>query len=140
MSKLAVVEGEVLVKEGNTTNIEFYEETFVLDDAVQTLEEARRLIKKALIADKLQRTVKNFKRVRTCQVIELKNTDEKPESSELDQLMLKAVEMECVPENISSYKRTDYKIKALQKAIEQKEAKAEKKAVQSNETDLGIVG
>lgn len=141
MAKKAIVEGEVLVKEGNTTNIEFYTEEFILDDAVDTLEEARRLIKKALISDRLQRTVSNFKRVRTCQIIEFGNTTEKAENSELDQVMLKAVELNCVPENITNYKRTDHKIKALQKAIENKIAKdAEKKAAKSNETDLGLVG
>lgn len=140
MAKKAIVEGEVLVKEGNTTNIEFYTEEFVLDDAVDTLEEARRLIKKALISDRLQRTVKNFKRVRTCQVIEFGGTSEKAENSELDQLMLQAVELDCVPENITNYKRTDHKIKALQKAIESKIARnAEKKTAKSNETDLGMV-
>ncbi|UOF77781.1 hypothetical protein [Caudoviricetes sp.] len=140
MAKKAIVEGEVLVKEGNTTNIEFYTEEFVLDDVVDSLEEARRLIKKALISDRLQRTVKNFKRVRTCQVIEFGGTTEKAENSELDQLMLQAVELDCVPENIGSYKRTDYKIKALQKAIESKIARnAEKKTAKGNETDLGMV-
>ena len=141
MAKKAVAEGEVLVKDGNTTNIEFYTEEFVLDDAVADLAEARRLIKKALISDRLQRTVPNFKRVRTCQVIEFGATSEAAENSELDQLMLKAVELDCVPENITSYKRSDHKAKALQRAIDAKISKdAEKKAAKGNETDLGLVG
>jgi len=140
VAKKAIVEGEVLVKEGNTTNIEFYTEEFILDDAVNTLEEARRLIKKALISDRLQRITKNFKRVRTCQVIEFESTAEKAENSNLDKLMLQAVGLDCVPENITNYKRSDHKEKALQKAIDAKIAKnAEKKTAKSNETDLGMI-
>ena len=123
MSKKAYAEGEVLVKDGNTTNIEFYEEEFILDDCVQDISEARRIIKKALVHDRLQKKVSNFKRVRTCQVIKLESSDQKSENSELDKIMYETIRLDCVPENISNYKRTDYKIKALQNAVEHKLSK-----------------
>lgn len=138
MPKKALVEGEVVVRNGNTVDIEFYTEEFILDDSIKTMPDARRLLKKALVSDRLMRTVKNFKRVRTVQVIEFKDTDEKAENSDLDKLMIEAVELNCVPENISSYRRPDYKIKALQRAIEAKKEKLAKPEKQ-DETDLGYV-
>jgi hypothetical protein len=118
MSKLAVVEGEVVVKDGSGHAQEFYTEEFVLDDAVKTAAQARVLIKKGLITERLRRTVKNFKRVRTCQIVEFTGTDKVAEQSELDKLFLLATELNCVPENIDNYKRPDYKQKALERAIE----------------------
>lgn len=140
MSKKAYAEGEVLVKDGNTTNIEFYEEEFILDDCVQDISEARRIIKKALVHDRLQKKVSNFKRVRTCQVIKLESSDQKSENSELDKIMYEAIRLDCVPENISNYKRTDYKIKALQNAVEQKLSKmSESNNGKSPELEIGYV-
>lgn len=140
MSKKAYVEGEVLVKDGNTTNIEFYEEEFILDECVKDIAEARRVIKKALIQDRLQKKVSNFKRVRTCQVLKFEESGEKSETSDLDKIMYEAIELDCVPENIANYKRTDYKIKALEQAVANKKAKlAEIKPTKGNETDLGYV-
>lgn len=140
MSKKAYAEGEVLVKDGNTTNIEFYEEEFILDDCVQDISEARRIIKKALVHDRLQKKVSNFKRVRTCQVIKLESSDQKSENSELDKIMYEAIRLDCVPENISNYKRTDYKIKALQNAVEQKLSKmSESNNGKSPQLEIGYV-
>lgn len=140
MSKKAYVEGEVLVKDGNTTNIEFYEEEFILDECVKDIAEARRVIKKALIQDRLQKKVSNFKRVRTCQVVKFEQSVEKSETSDLDKIMYEAIELDCVPENITNYKRTDYKIKALEQAVANKKAKlAGIKPTKGNETDLGYV-
>lgn len=140
MSKKAYVEGEVLVKDGNTTNIEFYEEEFILDECVKDIADARRVIKKALIQDRLQKKVSNFKRVRTCQVLKFEESGEKSETSDLDKIMYEAIELDCVPENIANYKRTDYKIKALEQAVANKKAKlSEKKTVNGKETDLGYI-
>lgn len=140
MSKKAYTEGEVLVKDGNTTNIEFYEEEFILDDCVQDIAEARRVIKKALIHDRLQKKISNFKRVRTCQVTKLISSDQASETSDLDKIMYEAIKLDCVPENIANYKRTDYKIKALQNAVDQKLSKMSgSNHKKSQEIDLGYI-
>lgn len=138
MSKLARVEGEVIVKDGTGHAIEFYEETFIIDDAVQNAAQARSLIKKGLITERLRKAIKNFKRVRTCQVVEFTSSDKPAEQSDMDKLFLRATELNCVPENIDNYKRPDFKEKALQKAIalaEERIAKAKPDVVR----DLGYV-
>lgn len=138
MSKLAKVEGEVVVKDGTGQAVEFYEEEFILDDAVRDTNQARSIIKKGLISERLRRKVQNFKRVRTCQVIEFTTTDEVAEQSDMDKLFLKATELNCVPENIDNYKRPDYKQKALERAIENAEKRKASEKPDSVQ-DLGYV-
>ena len=126
MSKLARVEGEVVVKDGTGQSLEFYEAEFVLSDAVQTANQARSLIRKGLISEHLRREVKGYKRVRTCQVVEFTTTNKVAEQSEMDKLFLEATELGCVPENIDNYKRPDYKQKALERAIENHKSRVAK--------------
>jgi hypothetical protein len=136
MAKLAKVEGEVVTKDGTGQAIEFYEQEFILDDAVKTAEQARSIVKKGLITERLRRTVQNFKRVRTCQIIEFTNTDAVPEQSDMDRLFLKATELNCVPENIDNYKRPDFKQRALEKAI----ALAEERLVKAKPDPMKDMG
>lgn len=138
MAKLAKVEGQVAVKDGTGMSLEFYEEEFILDDAVKTAEQARSMIKKGLISERLRRTVQNFKRVRTCQIIEFTNTNQQAEQSDMDKLFLRAAELNCVPENIDNYKRPDYKQKALERAISLAEERL-KGERPDNVQDLGYV-
>ena len=138
MAKKAVCEGEVVVKDGSRSSIDFYTEEFILDDEVKSLEQARSMIQSGLISERLRKTVENYRRVRTCQIVSFTETKEKPEHSELDKLLLKATELNCIPENIESYKRPDFKAKALEKAIDralERQAKQGKDNVQ----DLGYV-
>jgi len=138
MGKLAKCEGEVVVKDGTHSAIEFYEVDFVLDDAVKTLEQARSMIQGGLIAERLRREKPNYRRVRTCQVVSFGSTEDKPENGEMDKLLLRATQLDCLPENIDSYKRPDYKIKALQKAVERAEERL-KKPEKSNVKDEGYI-
>lgn len=118
MSKKVKAEGEYVVKDGyKSSSICFYEEEFILDDAVGSLSQARSMLQAGMMAERLRRTVENFVRVRTCQVVSFEETTESPENGDLDKILLRATELGCVPENIGNYKRPDYKIKALQNAI-----------------------
>lgn len=126
MPKKVTVEGEVIAKDGSYAVSEFYTEEFILDDAVKNEAQARSMIQAGLIADRLRKTVANFRRVRTCQVIGFESTQEKPESSEMDKALLRATELGCVPENITNYRRPDHKLKALQNAIELAEKRKQK--------------
>jgi len=127
MDKLVKVEGELVVKDGTGRMIEFYEEEFILDESVDSVDKARSLIKKGLITERLQRKVSGFKAVRTVKVISIEDSEEKADDSDLTKAMLKAIELNCVPQNIDSYKRTDYKLKALEKAITAQEERNAKK-------------
>jgi len=127
MAKKAVCEGEVVVKDGASSAIEFYTQEFILDDAVKSLEQARSMIQAGLINERLRKEVQNYRRVRTCQVVSFESTTEKAAHSELDKLLLKATELGCMPENIESYKRPDFKAKALEKAIERHLSRKDKK-------------
>lgn len=127
MSKKVVVEGEVIIKDGSYAISEFYTEEFILDDAVKTAAQARSMIQSGLIAERLRRKTTNFRRVRTCQVIEFADASEKVENSDLDKALLRATELSCVPDNIENYRRPDFKLKALLNAIkaaEDRKAKA----------------
>lgn len=117
-NNLVLVEGEVIVKDGTGSTIEFYEEEFVIDGSIDTIPMARSLIKKGLIGERLRKKVPGYRAVRTCQVISLSPTEQEAKQSELDLAFLKAIQLGCVPENIDSYKRPDYKLKALEKAID----------------------
>ena len=135
MNNLIKVEGELVVKDGTGSMIEFYEEEFVLDGSISK-EQARSLIRKGLITEKLRRTKEGFKRVRTCQIVDISPSNDKAEDSELSKAMIKAVELGCVPGNIDSYKKPEHKLKAIEKAIE---AQNKRKTPKSNVKDLGVV-
>ncbi len=137
MAKKAVVEGELKIREGHNINIEFYEETFLLDDSVASLEQARAIIKKGLLNERLRKR-DNFKGIRTCQVVSFTKTDEVAEAGDLDKLLIIATELNCIPENLVNYKRPDHKIKALEKAIENAKKRKEK-IEKDNVTDEGYV-
>jgi len=136
MANLVKVEGEVVTKDGSGKAIEFYEESFVLD--VEDKNQALSLIRKGLITDRLRRKTEGFKQVRTCQIVSINFTEEKPENDELTKVMLRAIELGCVPENIDNYKRPDYKLVALQKAIDNYE-KRKKEQKPDNVTNKGVV-
>lgn len=114
----AKVEGELVTRDHNGNSIEFYEEEFVLDDSVKTKEQAHVIIKKALLDDRLRRQHKGYKRFRTAQIVDFGKTDEKAEQSDIDKLLIRATELNCIPENLNNYKRPDHKQRALEKAIE----------------------
>lgn len=141
MSKKAVVEGEVRVRNSSgVIEIQFYEEEFNLDDSVKTLAQARQIIKRGLITHRLSNKIAGLKSVRTINVTTFEDSKEKAENSKLDVLLTKAVELQCVPSNIDNYKRPDYKIKALEKAIKNAEERIEKsKSKKSNVEDQGYV-
>ncbi len=141
MDNLVKVEGELIVKDGTGRMIEFYEEEFIISSKVTTREQARSLIRKGLIRERLKK-IDGFRAVRTCQVVSMEPTEQEAEQSELDIALIKAIELGCIPENIDSYKRQDYKLKALQKAIElatarnkKKKAEAKKAALQAEDGD-----
>jgi len=107
-------------------------------DAVQNANQARSLVRKGLISERLRKKVHGFKRVRTCQIIEFTVTDETAEQSDMDKLFLEATELGCVPENIDNYKRPDYKMKALERAIENHKARAKAQKPDAMQ-DMGYV-
>lgn len=141
MSKKVLVEGEVRVRNSSgVVEIQFYEEEFNLDDSVQTLAQARQIIKRGLITHRLSKKIAGLKSVRTIDVTTFEDSTEKAENAELDVLLTKAVELQCVPANIDNYKRPDYKIKALEKAIKNAQERIEKaKKKKSNVEDQGYV-
>lgn len=118
MPKIAKCEGEVVTKDGTGQSIEYYECEFVLSDDVKTISQARSVIRSGYISEYMRKNVKNFKRVRTMQVVDFGDTEQKVENTDLEKLLIKATELGCVPENIENYKRPDYKEKALKIAIE----------------------
>jgi len=140
MARLAKAEGELVLTDGKGgVEKEFYEEEFIFDDAVKTKEQARSMLHAGLLTERLK-TRDNFKRWRTCDVVEFKETTKKAENSELDRILLEATSLGCVPEGIENYKRPDYKIKALQNAIDKHKSRMEKqKKSKDNVQDLGYV-
>ncbi len=95
------------------------------------------MIRKGLITERLRKKIEGFKSVRTCQVISIEPTTATTELGELDIAILKAIELGCVPENLDSYRRADYKLKAVQKAIDAAKKRKEDKDIVKDE---GIVG
>ena len=139
MAKKAIAEGEYLERNASgTLDIVPYKEEFLLDDAIEDLHQARQIIKRGLIIDRLSKQ-KNFKRVRTCQVVSFEDSKEKAENGELDQLLTRAAQLECIPVNINNYRRPDYKIKALQDAIAKAEDRLKAPKKKTNVEDLGMV-
>lgn len=136
MGKLVKVEGQVATKDGHSIGIKFYEAEFVLDDAIKTEDEARTLIQNGLITNHLKKTVQNFKRWRTCEIVSFGSSDKQAANSELQTLTLEAIQKDCLPENLDIYAADDDKIKALRKAIEsakKRKVKAKKEEVVQDE-------
>lgn len=126
MSKLVKASGQWVAKDGTGLAINYYDEEFVMDDAVQNAAQARSILHAGLLTQRMQDKADdypNFKRWRTCEVIDFCETKQKAEHSDLEKLMLRATELECVPENIDNYRRPDYKAKALETAIANAEAR-----------------
>jgi hypothetical protein len=138
MAKKATVEGEVIVVQNNAKSVEFYSEEFVLDDTVPDIARARSIIQGGLIAERLRKTVKGYKRWRTCEVTALVDTAGKAEESELQKLLMEATALGCLPDTIDSYRRGDHKEKALRKAIDLHKERL-KKVEKSNIQDMGYI-
>lgn len=141
MGRLVKTMGQWIAKDGTGVAICYYDEDFVMDEAVETLEQARSILHAGLLTQRLQEKhadYPNFKRWRTCEVVDFSTVSAKAEHSELEKLMLKATQLECVPENIDNYRRPDYKAKALQTAIANAEARA-KSFKKDAMVDLGEV-
>lgn len=112
------VSGEIVLRAPRGgVEVEYFEEEFVVGDDFNTPEKARVLIRRAL-APELFRKRDNFKRLRTLEIDKFENTEEKSTDPEMEELLAQAIELNCLPENISNYKRPDHKRKALQKAID----------------------
>lgn len=136
MAKKAVVEGEFLERNPNGGfDIVPYTEEFILADEVESKEYARQIITRGLIIERLSKQ-KNFKSVRTCQIIAFEKTADEPENGDLDVLLTKAAKLECIPVNINNYRRPDYKIKALQDAIAKAEERLKKAPKKTNEGEF----
>lgn len=138
MGNLVKVEGEAVVKDGTGKMITFYEQEFIIDDSIDNKNTALSLIRKGLITERLRKSLDGFHAVRTCQIISMNPTDEKPIHSEIDSALLRAIELGCVPENLENYRRPDHRLKALNKAIELAE-KRKKNVKKDNVTDLGQI-
>jgi hypothetical protein len=139
MAKLAVCEGEVVTVDGKRSSIDWYTEEFVMSDSVDTIAKARSMLQAGLVAERLRQKVEGFKRVRTCQVVSLDATEQKAESTELDDLLLEAISLSCVPEQIDRYKTADSKIRALKKAIDGHKERKKKEKKKETVTDEGFV-
>lgn len=121
MAKLVKASGQYTAKDGTGHAIAYFKEDFIMDDAVQTKEQARSILHAGLMLQRLQEKsdlYPNVRRVRECQVDEFETVKQKAENSELEKLILQATQLECVPENISDYRRPEFKAKALQTAID----------------------
>ncbi len=141
MTNKAIIEGEVILRDGRGSECAFYELEIDIPDTITTTDKARMYITRGGVAsDLLKKEYNNFKSVRTCQVLTVTTGEAGKELTELEALTLEAVELGCVPENLDNYKRKDYKAKALQKAIDSHKARAEKaKKKKSNVVDEGFV-
>lgn len=140
MSKKVVVEGEVRVRtESKAVMLDRYKETFLLDDSVKDERQALSIIKKGLLDERLRKTVKNYRRYRTHEVVSFESVSDKPEDSELAKLLVEATELQCVPEGLSRYTADGGRKKALEKAIEVKKAKNAKSKKGDAVKDLGKV-
>lgn len=123
------------VTTGRIAQIEYYEASFELAEGQESL--ARAIIQNSgIIDDHLRKTKKNFKRWQTCGIIqieELKDKKAKEEDKELEELLIEATNLGCIP---STYKRlvnTEPKKKALVDAIERKKKRIEKAKAKTKE-------
>lgn len=135
--KVAKVEGEVVVKDGSGLSVEFYEREFELDDVVKDEAMARVVLRKTMVEDELRRSVEGYKRVRTMQVVSLEERDgEKKGGGELDKLVVKAVEMDVLPENLGVYRSTESKEKAITASIERAEVARKRRGRKKGEAEV----
>jgi cell division protein FtsX len=124
MSKLVKVEGDVAIDNGVGVFIDTYEAEFILDDNINEIGIARSLIRKSMITPKLKKEITGFKHVRTMQVVSMEDTKEQAqENGEFQTLMLEAIELVCVPENLELRASEEAKIKTLKDAIRMKKAR-----------------
>ena len=121
MAKLAKCEGQLVIKQAGGMVNEYFEAEFLLSDDVKDINQARSIIQAGMLHEKLIKDVPHYKNWRECQVVSLESTDQKVNTSELEQLLLKCSEAGCVPENLASYASDKSKVKALEKAIERHE-------------------
>lgn len=141
MAKKVVIEGDAQIRtEANTITLTRYKETFILDDSVQDVNQARSVIKNGLLHDRLTEKVKNYKRFRTYEIKSFEDTEELAEKSKLDKLLVEATKLDCMPENLNIYSSADGKEKALERAIESKKKRQKSAKKKKNDVeDQGYV-
>lgn len=120
------VEGEYITTEGE---LDEYEKKFILDEPEEGL--ARAIIQNSLIHNTLKKdkSLKDYRRWKTCQIVECKEVSGEKESEidpKLQKLISEATNLGCMPPNFNSLKRDDTKIKKLEDAIEKKKARIKK--------------
>jgi len=106
---------------GKLAQIDEYEEVFELTEG--RVPEARAIIQNSGILDeRLRKTKKNYRRWRTCQVIDVEGTTKEAtkEETKLHELLVEATKKGCLPATFKRLKRPESKIKALEKAIKNK--------------------
>ena len=119
MTKEVRLTGEYTKKENGSTSIDFYDETFVIDK-VESKSEALSIIKNCMLNERLKNNKKyiGYRKFRTYEVAEYKDTDKKAETGKLTEMTKEAVELGCLPSNLDMYSSSENKEKILEKSIE----------------------
>ena len=123
MANKVIVEGEAVIRDGKGNSIEMFEESFIVANTTEA--EARCIIRRGFIDERLREKLPNFKRTYLMRVKSFEPVKEESANKDLDRLFLEASELGCLPRNIANYKRKDYKAKALKTAIEKHHKRVE---------------
>lgn len=112
---------------GKLAQIDEYEEVFELSEG--RVPEARAIIQNSgMLDERLRKNKKNYRRWRTCQVIDIEGTttEATKETTKLHELLVKATKMGCIPSTFKRLKNPKTKIKHLEEAIENKVKRVKK--------------
>ena len=89
------------------------------------------VIRKSLLDDRLKERNENYRYFRTCEIVSISEANNKNNSelndTELSKLMVDAITLNCVPQNITQYTTNDQKVKALKKALQMSKMRAKRK-------------
>lgn len=115
---------------GKLSEIDYYEAEFELNEGRESY--ARAIIQDSGILDTFllkSPECKKYKRWQTCQVVSIKEIKDKEidkEAKEVEELLVEAIELACVPTTYKRFRSDTARKMALTEALEKKKARIEK--------------
>lgn len=135
MSKLVKVECQIQYDKGLGVDSCYEETEFVVGD-IEEKGVILSYIKRSLVTPYFKKKINGFKRVRQTTILSITDVNETPEqSTELQKLMLDAIELSCVPTQLDDRSEVA-KIQALKQALQKKRTAITKAKNKKNGTKV----
>jgi hypothetical protein len=123
MTNKVYIEGEFVSKSGKKRTRESFSEEFVLSNMMSELPRIRKFVQNYLAPKILKKKHEGFCGLISCNVLNVVPTSDPSVMGTLDELILQAIEMNCLPHNLDLITKNKHKASLIKRCIENKRNK-----------------